>query len=85
MHYCSLVCLPYFDARRWWTLCITCFLVSFLIEKGILSSKQFDIIQGLIDVVVAPPGIDRMPYQVSSAFSGFTADQWTNYYATAIL
>jgi hypothetical protein len=55
------------------------FLHRFWIEKGILSSKQFEIIQGRINAVLAPPGIGRIPHKISSAFSGFTADQWKNW------
>ena len=55
------------------------FLHRFWIEKGILSSKQFEIIQDRINAVVAPPGIGRIPHKISSAFSGFTADQWKNW------
>lgn len=65
-----------FHKWLWLILCITCFLVqlsTFCIEKGILSSKQFEIIQDRINGVVGPPGIGRIPHKISSAFSGSTA------------
>ena len=97
LRYCSLLRLPYFDAPRMTVVdpmhnlflgTAKHFFHRFLIENGVLTNKQFDIIQNRINAIVAPPGVGRIPHKIRSAFSGFTADQWknwTNYFSLITL
>ena len=88
LRYSSLLELPYFDAPRMTIVdpmhnlflgTAKHFLHRFLIQGGKLTSRQFHIIQDRINATVTPPGIGRIPYKISSGFSGFTADQWKNW------
>ena len=44
-----------------------------------IDSKTFDAIQRKVDSFISPPDIGRVPYKISSGFSGFTAEQWKNW------
>ena len=46
---------------------------------GILEAKDFDEIQKHVDNFQSPNDIGRLPYKISSGFSGFTAEQWKNW------
>lgn len=55
--------------------------------SGILDSKEFDVIQSLVDSFVCPNDIGHIPSQIGSLLSGFTAEQWKNltiYYFNAM-
>lgn len=46
---------------------------------GILSKKDFETLQNRIDNVKVPQDLGRIPSNITSGFSGFTADQWKNW------
>lgn len=46
---------------------------------GILSGKDFEIIQKCVDSFITPSDIGRLPSKIASGFSGFTAEQWKNW------
>ena len=52
-------------------------------SSGILSVKDFEVIQSRVDSFVCPSKVSRIPSKISSFFSGFTAEQcknWTIYF-----
>ena len=55
------------------------YLLTMWKDDGILTRSHFECIQQEVDVIRVPPGISRIPYKISSNFSGFTADQWKNW------
>ncbi|EDO29689.1 predicted protein [Nematostella vectensis] len=78
--YSALYQLPYYDAEA----------LNFLLEgklwaivgvkqEGLLSDKDFRLLQIRVDAVVPPPEIGRIPSKVATGFSGFSADQWKNW------
>ena len=79
--------LPYFDAARMCTvdpmhnllLGTTKKIIQIWKDLNIVDSKAFDAIQEKVDSFICPPDIGRVPYKISSGFSGFTAEQWKNW------
>jgi len=49
------------------------------LARGLISTHQLEEIQARVDNVVVPPNVGRIPKKISSAFAGFTADQWKNW------
>ena len=48
-------------------------------ENDLIGEKDFELLQGRVNVVVPPQKIGRIPSKIPTAFSGFTADQWKNW------
>lgn len=48
-------------------------------SRGILSHKDFDLIQQKVDSFVTPHDVGRIPSKIASGFACFTADQWRNW------
>ena len=48
-------------------------------ENGILSSLDLQSVQYVINSIVVPVDVGRIPSNVASSFYGFTADQWRNW------
>lgn len=87
IRYSVLLQLPYFDVVRFhvvdaihnlllgtaknmmWIWC----------ENGIISQRDMLQIQSIINSIVVPVDVGRIPSNVASSFSGFTADQWRNW------
>ena len=87
VRYSALLKLPYFDAVR---MCVVDPMHNLLLgtakhvteiwkSRSIISSSQFDVIQEKVNSMVTPTDIGRLPFKISSGFSGFTADQWKNW------
>lgn len=58
------------------------------IDRCLISKSDMQAIQKLVDSVQTPQCVGRIPYKISSSFSGFTADQyknWTNLYSLMVL
>lgn len=49
------------------------------IDQGILTKKDFDVIEQRISKILTPRDVGRIPLKIVSGFSGFTADQWRNW------
>ena len=47
------------------------------IKLEIIRPHQYDQLQEMVDAFSFPSDIVRIPYKITSGFSGFTADQWT--------
>ena len=63
-------------------------VLSLWINSGLLSSTHFVKIQDLVDSMVVPPDVGRIPLKISSGFSGFKADQfktWINVFSIPAL
>ena len=45
-------------------------------QRGYLNSSMFDLQQEHVDATNPPSNIGCIPYQISSGFAGFTAEQW---------
>lgn len=87
VRYSVLLKLPYFDPIK---MCVVDPMHNLLLgtakhiteiwkSSGILTSKDFDIIQEKVDSMVTPTDIGRIPFKIASKFSGFTAEQWKNW------
>ena len=87
VRYSCLLELPYFNAPR---MCIidpmhnlllgtSKMMVEIWKTSGILSVKDFAVIQLRVDSFVCPSEVGRVPSKISSSFSGFTAEQWKNW------
>ena len=94
---CSSFCqLSYFDVIRFhvvdpmhnlllWT---SKMMVELWKSEGILNESNFNTIQKRCDNFKVPSDIGRIPYKISSSFSGFKADQWrtwTNVFSLCVL
>ena len=58
------------------------------IEQGLLNSKSLDVVQDLIDSILPPPYLGKIPHKIASGCSGFTADQfknWTNIFSMMVV
>lgn len=86
--YTVLLRLPYFDTSR--MLAIDPMHNLFLgsakhvlkhiwIDKGIISTESYELIQNHIDLCKVPSDIGRIPHKIFSGFSSFTADQFKNW------
>lgn len=63
-------------------------MISIWIEHGLLSTKEFKVIQESVDSMVVPSDVGRIPLKIASGFSGFKADQfknWINIYSIPAL
>ena len=49
------------------------------IPKGLLKEKELKEIQAQVDSMIVPSTIGRIPKKITSAFGGFTAEQWMNW------
>ena len=87
VRYSVLVELPYFDAPK---MCIIDPMHNLLLgtakhmvelwkNLGLLTDKDFVTIQERVDSFTALSDVGRIPTKISSAFSGFTAEQWKNF------
>ena len=87
VRYSVLLELPYFDPVR---MCVIDPMHNLLLgtakhitevwkNRSILSCKNFESIQEKVNTFTSPGDIGRIPYKISSGFSGFTADQWKNW------
>lgn len=87
VRYSVLTDLPYFDAPK---MCVIDPMHNLLLGtakhmvelwKGynILSDKDFATVQERVDSFTSLPDVGRVPMKISSAFSGFTAQQWKNF------
>ena len=87
VRYSSLYELPYYNAvascvidpMHCLFLGVAKRFFSILISQQILSEKDFPGIQKKVDAFNCPPDIGRIPYKISSSFSGLKADQWKNW------
>jgi len=87
LRYSVIVELPYFNPIRHAVvdpmhnlyLGLSKHAMQIWIDKGILSRREFAVIEERISSMVMPRDVGRMPTKVLSAFSGFTADQWRNW------
>lgn len=86
--YSELVRLPYFDPPRMLVVdpmhnlflgTAKHYLKNIWMEKGIVSQKNFELIQQSVDSAIVPAGIGRIPSKILSGFSSFTAEQWKNW------
>lgn len=76
--------LPYFNAPRFLIIdpMHNLFLgtgkrmITLWIKEGWLSSNHFIQIQSLVDKMIVPSDIGRIPHKIQSGFSGFKADQF---------
>ncbi|XP_030600828.1 uncharacterized protein LOC115790939 [Archocentrus centrarchus] len=48
-------------------------------ELGILSTKNLDELQRRVENIKVPNEVGRIPLQIATGFTGFTADQWKNW------
>lgn len=48
-------------------------------DRGILSKKDFEVIQQKISTLITPRDVGRIPLKIGSSYAGFTADQWRNW------
>lgn len=94
--YSVLLELPYFDPVRMLPIdpMHNLFLgtgkhmISIWLEHGLLTTKEFKIIQESVDRMVVPSDVGRIPLKIASGFSGFKADQfknWINIYSIPAL
>ncbi len=82
--YCVLLDLPYFSPTRFLVIdpMHNLFLgtgkrmLCLWIQHELISKQHFDQIQTLVDQMVVPADIGRIPTIISSGFSGFKADQF---------
>ncbi|XP_048590351.1 uncharacterized protein LOC116609390 [Nematostella vectensis] len=85
--YSALYQLPYYDAVRFLVIdpmhCLFLGIAKHCLtlwkQEGLLSDKDFRLLQMRVDAVVPPPEIVRIPSKVATGFSGFSADQWKNW------
>ncbi|EDO31068.1 predicted protein [Nematostella vectensis] len=85
--YSALYQLPYYDAVRFLVIdpmhCLFLGIAKHCLtlwkQEGLLSDKDFRLLQIRVDAVVPPPEIGRIPSKVATGFSGFSADQWKNW------
>ena len=49
------------------------------IEQGLNDNKMMNLLQSRVDCICTPHYVGRIPHQVVSSFSGFTADQFKNW------
>lgn len=49
------------------------------IAKGIIKSKDLDLLEERTSRIQCPYDVGRIPLKISSGFSSFTADQWLNW------
>ena len=54
-------------------------------ENGILSSRDLQSVQYVINSIVVSVDVGRIPSNVASSFYVFTADQWRNWACIIIL
>ena len=87
VRYSELLSLPYFDIVEHHVvdpmhnllLGTGKYLMTLWKEKGIINKGQFEYIQEEVNNMKVPEGVGRIPYKITSSFSGFTADQWKNW------
>ena len=63
-------------------------MIKIWIERGLISPKEFDRLQEIMDCIYVPPSVGRIPSKIASSFSSFTADQlknWTTLYSLIVL
>ena len=87
--YSSLIELPYPDPIRFTIVnpmhnlflgTAKYLMKQFWIEKRIVSLQQLKLIQNeLILILLQPAGIRQIPQKITTAFGGFTAEQWKNW------
>lgn len=96
VRFTELLRLPYFDCIRFSVvdpmhntlLGTTRHMITIWKEKSLLSTHDFERIQGQVDRFVTPPDVGRIPHKILSGFSAFTADQlknWTLIYSLVVL
>ena len=91
--YSVLLKLPYFDPI-WMTIIDPMHnlylgtakhvLKDVWVEQNLITKKHLEVIQRCVDSVHVPSNFGRIPSEISSSFSGFTADQfknWTNIFS----
>lgn len=95
--YTALLELPYFNPTRMLILdpmhnlflgTAKHFVKSVWLNHGVLSSGDYNSIQSIIDEVLVPSDLGRIPHKIASGFSSFTADQfknWVLYYSPLAL
>ena len=49
------------------------------IPRGILKERESREVQARVDSVVVPSTLGRIPKKITTAFGGFTAEQWMNW------
>lgn len=85
--YSCLLKLPYFNAPRMLTIdpMHNLFLgtgkhmMQVWLSHGIINSHHFTDLQKIVDSIVVPLDIGRIPHKIATGFSGFTADQIKNW------
>ena len=63
-------------------------MIKIWIERGLISPKEFDRLQEIMDCIHVPPSVGRIPSKIASSFSSFTADQlknWNTLYSLIVL
>lgn len=95
--YSELLKLPYFDAPRMLIIdpmhnlflgSAKHYLKNIWLNRGIITTLNFDKIQSRVDSVRVPADIGRVPHKIMSGFASFTADQfknWVLYYSVIVL
>ena len=64
------------------------YLKNFWLNRGIITTFNFDKIQSRVHSVRVPADIGRIPHKIMSGFASFTADQFKNwglYYPVIVL
>ena len=81
-----LLRLPYFDPTRILVidpmhnlyLGTAKSMLPLWMERGIIVKQHYDKIQNLVDTMIVPTGIGRIPLKIINGFAGFKADQFKN-------
>ena len=48
-------------------------------ESPLINASDFDKIQAIVDTMITPQNIGRIPGKIANSFGGFTADQWLSW------
>ena len=95
--YSALLDLPYFDPIRMTIIdpmhnlylgTAKHILKNVWVEKKLITDRSASLLQDRVDSVKIPHYVGRIPHKITSAFSGFTADQfknWTNLFSLMTL
>ena len=80
-----LLRLPYYDPTRMLiidpmhNLYLAKRMLSLWMEREIIVKQHNDKIQNLVDTMIVPTGIGRIPFKIINGFAGFKADQFKNW------
>ena len=85
--YSALLQLPYFDPIEMLVvdpmhnlfLGTAKHMLKLWLKNELISKNNFDSLQNVVDSIVVPSEVGRVPYKIKNGFSGFTADQFKNW------